>query len=349
MEDTDHDRMLVALRRIMRAVDEHSRQLVRKQQVTVPQLLALKAIGEQSEIALGNVAKRIGLSNATVSGIVDRLEQRKLCIRRRGSADRRQMLLSLTSEGSLAVKRAPTLLQDRFTTAFDAMSPDERAGLLAAIGRVAAMMGAEDLDAAPVLTSHPMGVSERVLLAESGECPSKLPSGAALAVPSPMSAAAAEEGTVAASGKECLALRHFAAGAEGSTDLDIDRLVAFLHAEMQPYHDRPEDIRRGVVNALSGCPAPGGFILTANRGGGLVGALVMLATGMRGYVPEHLLLFVAVERSLRSRGIGRMLIARAMAMTSGDIKLHVEEENPARRLYESLGFVAKYAEMRLER
>jgi ribosomal protein S18 acetylase RimI-like enzyme len=67
---------------------------------------------------------------------------------------------------------------------------------------------------------------------------------------------------------------------------------------------------------------------------------------MAGYVPENLLLFIAVKSQARGRGIGGRLLKRVFEETTGMIKLHVEKDNPARRLYERAGFESKYLEMR---
>jgi len=126
-------------------------------------------------------------------------------------------------------------------------------------------------------------------------------------------------------------------------------LVSFLHEHLTPYQDTPPDIRRGLDDALGNHPAAGGFVLLARLDGQLVGALVMLRTGMKGYIPENLLLFVAVDGALRGRGIGAELVRTAVASCDGDVKLHVEHDNPARRLYERLGFASKYVEMRFNK
>ena len=49
------------------------------------------------------------------------------------------------------------------------------------------------------------------------------------------------------------------------------------------------------------------------------------------------------------RGIGGRLIEHCLGLCNGDVKLHVEYDNPAKRLYERLGFESKYAEMRWTR
>ncbi|MBN2574911.1 MAG: GNAT family N-acetyltransferase [Deltaproteobacteria bacterium] len=139
------------------------------------------------------------------------------------------------------------------------------------------------------------------------------------------------------------------AGQELPSWISRQELATFLHEHMKPYEDTLVDVRRGLDDALGNRPGPGGFVVLARLGTQLTGALVMLGTGMRGYIPEHLLLFVAVDRSLRNRGIGELLVRAAEKRCDGDIKLHVEHDNPAKRLYERLGFVSKYADMRLRK
>jgi GNAT superfamily N-acetyltransferase len=128
--------------------------------------------------------------------------------------------------------------------------------------------------------------------------------------------------------------------------LDEESLVHFLHENLKPYEDALPDIRRGIHDALSPPQGDRGFVLVAESDERLVGALVMLRTGMKGYIPENLLLFVAVNAECRGQGVGRRIIERALERADGDVKLHVEYENPARRLYERLGFTSDYAEMR---
>jgi len=128
--------------------------------------------------------------------------------------------------------------------------------------------------------------------------------------------------------------------------LDRQKLAGFLHKSLKPFEDPVSDIDSGIDYALSSEPGRGGFVLIAESAGHLAGALVMLRTGMKGYVPENLLLFVAVAPSMRGKGIGAMLVRKGVQISDGDIKLHVEHANPAKRLYYRLGFTSKYAEMR---
>ncbi len=70
---------------------------------------------------------------------------------------------------------------------------------------------------------------------------------------------------------------------------------------------------------------------------------------MDGYIPEHILVYIAVDRSTRGQGFGRSLMEEVLNTCKGDVALHVEPDNPARHLYENLGFTNKYLEMRYKK
>lgn len=125
-----------------------------------------------------------------------------------------------------------------------------------------------------------------------------------------------------------------------------EELAVFLHESLKPYEDSIPDIRQGIADALEPKAGEPGFILVAETNQKPLGALVMLRTGMKGYVPENLLLWVAVAPEARGKGVGGQIIKRSFEVADGDVKLHVEYDNPAKRLYERLGMVNKYAEMR---
>lgn len=127
-----------------------------------------------------------------------------------------------------------------------------------------------------------------------------------------------------------------------------DHVSAFLHGALKPYEDPEPEVARGIADAL-GAERPGrGFVMLTLHAGEIIGALVMLKTGMSDYVPENLLLYVAVAPEHRSQGLATRMIRLAAAAVDGGIKLHVEYDNPAKGLYEHLGFENKYAEMRLK-
>jgi DNA-binding MarR family transcriptional regulator len=145
--------VLSALRRIIRATDLHSKQLTREVGLTTPQVVVLQAIRDLGEVTSGLLSRRVSLSQGTVTTILDRLEAGGLVERYRSTADRRVVHSRLTRRGRAVLRRAPPLLHERFTAAFERLSPVRQARILATLDEVAAMMGAADLDAAPLLVT----------------------------------------------------------------------------------------------------------------------------------------------------------------------------------------------------
>ncbi len=146
------DQVIIALRRVIRAVDLHSRTLVESHGLTGPQALILKAL-QSGSLSAGELATRVSLSQGTVTDILNRLEQRGLIKRLRDTQDRRRVLVVATDAGLALLEQSPPLLQEWFAQRFNNLQDWEQTQLLASLQRIAAMMDAEDIDAAPVLSS----------------------------------------------------------------------------------------------------------------------------------------------------------------------------------------------------
>ncbi|MGB0432355.1 MAG: GNAT family N-acetyltransferase [Bacteroidia bacterium] len=126
-------------------------------------------------------------------------------------------------------------------------------------------------------------------------------------------------------------------------------IVDFLHAHLDQYGDAKPDISKCIDYALGLNGKPGGCILLALDNDNVIGAVVTNETGMQGYIPENILVYIAVNGAYRGQGVGKKLIDQIKKVTKGDNALHVEPENPAKRLYERNGFENPYLEMRWKR
>ncbi len=151
------DQIVAAIRRIMRAVDLHSRHLAEEHGLTGPQLATLKAASRLGEASsTGALARAVHLSGPTVTGILDRLAKRGLVERARSGQDRRSVTITITRRGEEVLAAAPSLLQDRFRGELARVEDWEQTMILAMLQRIAAMMDAESLDASPVLVPGPV-------------------------------------------------------------------------------------------------------------------------------------------------------------------------------------------------
>jgi [ribosomal protein S18]-alanine N-acetyltransferase len=136
---------------------------------------------------------------------------------------------------------------------------------------------------------------------------------------------------------------------DSATYLQKLEIADFLFKHLEEYGDPHEHIMRCLDYSFDKALDKGGFVVLAREEGQIVGAVVMNKTGMSGYIPDNILVYIAVDTSQRGKGLGRKLMSTAVNMANGDIALHVEPDNPAKKLYEKLGFTSKYLEMRLKR
>ncbi|MDZ7924416.1 MAG: MarR family transcriptional regulator [Marinagarivorans sp.] len=139
----------IALRRVIRATDLHSKHLAKTTDLTAPQILLLQTINTKGEVTIGEIAADMSLSQATVTTIIDRLEKRGLVARQRSELDKRKVHALLTLEGAKMLALAP--LQDQFSKRFEMLDAWEKSMIIASLQRIANMMDADDIDASPVL------------------------------------------------------------------------------------------------------------------------------------------------------------------------------------------------------
>lgn len=145
------DDILRALRRISRAIDLHSKHLASTFGLTGPQLVALRSIGQLGDVAPSELAREVSLSQATMTGIIDRLAARQLVTRERSTQDRRRVTVRLTDAGRALIEQAPSPLQERFVERLVRLEVTEQDAIRASLERIVEMMGGDDLDAAPLL------------------------------------------------------------------------------------------------------------------------------------------------------------------------------------------------------
>ena len=138
------EEIVITLRQINRAMSIYSKSLDKHYGLTSPQLLILHELFQADQIVIGEIARKISLSQATVTDIIDRLEIKGLVTRTKNNLDRRQVLIKITSTGKDIINKRPSLLQKDFLIEFDKLQKWEQHLLLSSVERIALMMKTKD-------------------------------------------------------------------------------------------------------------------------------------------------------------------------------------------------------------
>lgn len=132
----------------------------------------------------------------------------------------------------------------------------------------------------------------------------------------------------------------------GEDKIYTNQIIAdFLYTHLEEYGDKIEDILKCIAYVMN--PEKGGTIIVGLEEQKIAGVVILNNTGMKDFIPENILVYIAVDNSQRGKGFGKQLMQKAISIAEGNIALHVEPDNPAKKLYEKLGFTNKYLEMRL--
>ena len=133
------------------------------------------------------------------------------------------------------------------------------------------------------------------------------------------------------------------------SESEKSEVVDFLFDNLQEYGDPKHQIERAIDYSIKEFTSFGGFTMVLIEEEEIRAAVVVNKTGMDGYIPENILVYIATDKNHRGKGIGKTLIKNTINQTEGDIALHVEADNPAKKLYEKFGFTNPYLEMRLKK
>lgn len=150
---TTSDSVMIALRKIIQAIDLNSKKLVKRVGLTGPQLVILQEISNLGEVTAGEIARAVSLSQATLTGILERMEKRGLLSRRRSEHDKRRVMVSITDSGIKVLADAPPLMQEEFVDGFSSLQEWEQNMILSSLQRLVSIMDAKAIQAAPFLAT----------------------------------------------------------------------------------------------------------------------------------------------------------------------------------------------------
>jgi MarR family 2-MHQ and catechol resistance regulon transcriptional repressor len=98
-------KLWVVLSRAHRAISEHARRHIERQDLRPTEFGVLEALYHKGPLTLGQLGEAILLTSGSTTSVADKLEERGLIARRGSSEDRRVCYAELTEEGRALVER----------------------------------------------------------------------------------------------------------------------------------------------------------------------------------------------------------------------------------------------------
>lgn len=136
------EQIVVVLRRITQAIDLWSRELQRNFGLTSPQLAVLREVAAGQHVTPTSLGEALHLSQPTVTGILQRLNEAGLVDRCRSESDRRSIVARVTEQGNAVLAKAPPLLRDQFRERLAEFPEYRQTELLSSLQLVADMLQA---------------------------------------------------------------------------------------------------------------------------------------------------------------------------------------------------------------
>jgi DNA-binding MarR family transcriptional regulator len=139
-------KMVTLIRKYVRLRALHTKELAKSYDLSVPQLLCLQCLYENGKMSMSEIAENILVNVSTVTGIVDRLEQKAFLERRRVSPDRRVITIALTEKGRSLAENSPPAVHYKIVQAVKMLSQPEREEIFEALDSLSRLIDVGDAD-----------------------------------------------------------------------------------------------------------------------------------------------------------------------------------------------------------
>lgn len=124
-EESQGIKILTILKHIMIEINKSMHNQFKKLDLTGPQGMLIGILNHNGKMKVSDLSKKLGLSNSTVSGIIDRLEKRGFVQRIRSEKDRRIVYVDISEEFKEQTKQNFFNLKEKFETIIKYASPEE--------------------------------------------------------------------------------------------------------------------------------------------------------------------------------------------------------------------------------
>jgi DNA-binding MarR family transcriptional regulator len=110
---------------------------------TPAQVHAILWLGRDGALTMGELARRLGITEKTITGVVDRLERERHLSRVRDEEDRRVVRVRLTKKGEASYQRLNAHVREKLATILGLLDREDRQALKKLLRKLIARMPGE--------------------------------------------------------------------------------------------------------------------------------------------------------------------------------------------------------------
>jgi DNA-binding MarR family transcriptional regulator len=144
---SSHTKQIIfSIRRLIQASELYSKELIKKYQISAAQLNCILTLFEHGSLPLSQIAKHMMVKSSTVTGVVDRLENKGLAERMRNSPDRRVITIRLTEAGKKLAQNAPPPIQQKIIDGLKKTESAKKEQIVNALNTLTDMLDVQDLE-----------------------------------------------------------------------------------------------------------------------------------------------------------------------------------------------------------
>jgi DNA-binding MarR family transcriptional regulator len=138
--------IIFLIRKLMQGSEIYTKELNKRYNVSAAQLNCLLVLYEHGSMPLSRIAELIFVKSSTLTGVVDRLEEKGLVQRMRNAKDRRVINIELTPSGKKLAKNAPPPIQKRILDGLERLPQREIDKIIDALTKLSEMLDVKDLE-----------------------------------------------------------------------------------------------------------------------------------------------------------------------------------------------------------
>ncbi|MDG1023625.1 MAG: MarR family transcriptional regulator [Flavobacteriaceae bacterium] len=151
-----YSKLMISIRKIVRAVNLESKRIEKNFGLSIPQLLTLKFLKESPDFksTMKDLKSHLSLNASTVTGIISRLELKGFIARLPSPNDKRSTPVVLTSKGHTLVNTTDESLHERMSKNSNLIQDTEFDKLLLSFETIIHLFDIDDIDASPIISGQ---------------------------------------------------------------------------------------------------------------------------------------------------------------------------------------------------